>query len=61
MPSPEPGRRPSRKPKPDVDHLKAERQRVVLPLLDKVGWTATMWATKSDLNPSVTLGYLAGT
>jgi hypothetical protein len=45
----------------DVSRLKAEREQVVLPLLEQVDWTPTRWATKAGVDPHVTIDYLHGT
>jgi len=48
------------RPPTDAARLKAERERIVLPLLVELDWTPTEWASHAGVSPSVTLGYLAG-
>ena len=43
-----------------VAQRKAERERIVLPLLDEVDWTPSRWATAAGVSKHVTLGYLDG-
>jgi hypothetical protein len=45
----------------DVARVKAEREEIVLPLLNQLEWTPTSWALQAGVDPSVTLGYLDGT
>lgn len=39
---------------------KAERERVVQPILDDLGWTASKWATEAGVGPAVAINYLSG-
>jgi hypothetical protein len=39
---------------------KAEREGVVMPQLDELGWTPSQWALKACVGPAVALDYLSG-
>jgi len=45
---------------PTREALAAERQRVVLPLLEELDWARSAWAGKAGVRPSIVLDWLAG-
>jgi hypothetical protein len=68
--------KPRRRESQSVSRRKAEREHVVLPLLDELNrtrltyalakalnlrWTQTKWAIEAGVNPHVTIDYLKGT
>ena len=47
--------------RPDQARLQADRERVVMPLLEELDWNPSRWATHAGVAPAISLGYLAGT